>query len=315
MGESDLRRHLIKQTSLDCGLVNILSITKGKEEVRNQVQNWLKKNRPLILFDTLSTPQLNMACSVIWEYTEPGKTLFCVGSQELGLGFGEEWSRLGLLPALPKPIRRVEGKTPGPLLVVSGSCATMTGRQIEWASAHDYVVIAVTVEHLFDVMGRKKEVEWIVRDAVSALKEGKSVVIHSAIGPEDPRISKMRRSAQELGISLEKATDLLAETLGRITQRVILASGVRRAVLAGGDSSGRITKFLDIEAIQVGKSLGVPAPICHTYSFHPGINGLQIVFKGGQIGEDDYFDLVRVQRLPDLGEVSLGLKSLWPVPG
>jgi uncharacterized protein YgbK (DUF1537 family) len=79
--------------------------------------------------------------------------------------------------------------------------------------------------------------------------------------------------------------------------------------LAGGDSSGRITKFLDIEAIQVGKSLGVSAPICYTYSFHPGINGLQIAFKGGQIGEDDYFDLVRVQRLPDLGEVSLELKS------
>ena len=67
------------------------------------------------------------------------------------------------------------------------------------------------------------------------------------------------------------------------------------------------SQFLDIEAIQVGKSLGVPAPICHTYSFHPGINGLQIAFKGGQIGEDDYFYLVRVQRLPDLREVSLGL--------
>jgi 3-oxoisoapionate kinase len=309
MGESDLRRHLAKQTSLGCGLVNILSITKGKEEVRNQVQSWLKKNRPLILFDTLSTRQLNTACSVIWEYTEPGKTLFCVGSQDLGIGLGEEWNRLELLPALPKPIRRVEGRTPGPLLVVSGSCATMTGRQIEWASAHDYFEIAVTVEHLLDVMGRKKEVERIVRDAVSTLKEGRSVVIHSAIGPEDPRISKMRRRAQELGISLEKATDLLAETLGRITRRVILASGVRRAVLAGGDSSGRITKHLDVAAIQVGKSFGASAPICYTYSSHPGINGLQIAFKGGQIGEDDYFDLVRVQRLPDLGEVSLGLKS------
>lgn len=68
-----------------------------------------------------------------------------------------------------------------------------------------------------------------------------------------------------------------------------------------------ITKFLDIEAIQVGKSLGVPAPICYVYSFHPGISGLQIAFKGGQVGEDNYFDLARVQRLPDLGEVSLGL--------
>jgi 3-oxoisoapionate kinase len=303
MGESDLRRHLSQQTSLGCGLVDILSIAKGKEAVRNQVQNGLKKNGPLILFDTLSTRQLDTACSVIWEHTEPGQTLFCVGSQDLGFGFAAEWHRLGLLPALPKPVRRVKGKPPGPLLVVSGSCATMTGRQIEWASAHGYTAIAVSPEHLFDVTGRKDEVAWIVRDAVSALKEGKSVVIHTATGPEDPRIAKMRRRARELGVSLEKATDLLAETLGRITKQVILASGVRRAVLAGGDSSGRITKFLDIEAIQVGKSLGASAPICYIYSFHPAISGLQIAFKGGQIGEADYFDLVRVQRLPDLGEV------------
>jgi 3-oxoisoapionate kinase len=68
----------------------------------------------------------------------------------------------------------------------------------------------------------------------------------------------------------------------------------------GGDSSSRITKFLDIEAIQVGKSLGASAPICDIYSFQSAIHGLQIAFKGGQIGEEDYFDLVRVQWLPDL---------------
>ena len=75
--------------------------------------------------------------------------------------------------------------------------------------------------------------------------------------------------------------------------------------MAGGDSSGRITKFLDVAAIQIGKSLGASAPICYIYSFHPGMNGLQIAFKGGQVGEDKYFDLVRIQQLPDLEEVSL----------
>ena len=289
---------------------DILSITKGKEKARKQVQNWLEKNARLILFDALSIGQLNTACSMIWEHTEPGKTLFSVGSQDLGYGLGEEWKRLGLLPALLKPMRGVEGNTPGPLLVVSGSCATMTGRQIEWALAHGYFEIAVAVDDLFDLIGRKKEAERIIRDAVSALKEGRSVVIHSAVGPDDPRISKMTERARELGISSEKATNLLGETLGRITRRVILASGVRRAVLAGGDSSGRITKFLDVAAIQVGKSLGTSAPICYVYSFHPGIDGLEIAFKGGQIGEEEYFDCVRVERLPAPEQVSLELKSL-----
>jgi uncharacterized protein YgbK (DUF1537 family) len=310
MNESDLRRHLSKQTSLACGLINILAVAKGKEEVRSQVEEKIRRGFPLILFDTLSKRHLETACAVIWEYTEQKKTLFCVGSQELGLGFGEEWKRLELLPSFTKSKGVVEDKTLGPILVVSGSCATMTGRQIEWASAHNYVEIEATVEHLFEVTARKREVERIVQKAVSALKGGRSVVIHSAVGPGDPRISKTKRRAQELGISSEKATDLLGNGLGKITKMVILASGVRRTVLAGGDISGRITKFLDIQAIQVGKSLGVPAPICYVYSPHPGINGLQIAFKGGQVGGDNYFDLVRMRRLPDLKEVSLGLIPL-----
>jgi uncharacterized protein YgbK (DUF1537 family) len=306
MGEADLLRHLARQTSLDCGLVNVLTITKGKEEVRKQIRKWLEKDVRLILFDALSSRQLNTACSVIWEHTEPGKTLFCVGSQDLGYGFGGEWKRLGLLSTHPKPMLREKEKAPGPVFVISGSCATMTGRQIEWASGHGYFEVAVDVERFFDVASRRKEVERIVREAVSALKGGRSVVIHTAIGPDDPRISKMTGRARDLGISPEKATGLLGETLGRISKTVILASGVRRAVFAGGDSAGRITKFLDVVALQVGKSLGVSAPICYIYSSHPRINGLQIAFKGGQIGGDDCFDLVRVQRLPDLGEVSLG---------
>ena len=305
MGESDLRRHLARQTPLGCGLVDILSITKGKEKAGKQVQNWLEKNARLILFDALSTRQLTTACSVIWEHTEPGKTLFSVGSQDMGYGLGEEWKRLGLLPALPRTLRGAESKTPGPLLVVSGSCATITGRQIEWALAHGYFGISVAVDDLLDLIGRKKEAERIIRDAVSALKEGRSVVIHSAVGPDDPRISKMTRRARDLGISSEKATNLLGETLGRITRKIILASGVRRAILAGGDSSGTIAKFLDVSAIQIGKSFGASAPICYIYSFQPGIDGLQIAFKGGQIGEDEYFDRVRFQRLPAPEQVSL----------
>ena len=73
MDESDLRRHLARQTSLGCGLVDILSITKGKQKAGKQLQYWLEKNARLILFDALSTGQLNTACSVIWSTRRRGR--------------------------------------------------------------------------------------------------------------------------------------------------------------------------------------------------------------------------------------------------
>jgi uncharacterized protein YgbK (DUF1537 family) len=306
MQESDLRRHLAKQTRLGCSLIPILTLIKGREEVKKQVQDRLEKNIPLILFDTLSNAQLNVVCSVIWDYTEDGKTLFCVGSQEWGYGLAEEWRRLGILrfKVDAKPTGR--SGTCGPVLVVSGSCAAIAGRQIEWAAAHDYLEIGIQTEKLFDDINRKREMDRVVQGATSALKHGKSVVIHSAIGPSDPRISRTKRLVEDLGIPSQNTVDILGQTLGELARKIVLASNVRRLILSGGDTAGRITKALGIWALQVGKSVGVPAPLCYVYSAYPETNGLQVAYKGGQVGGDNYFDIVRRREMPDFNQVAIG---------
>jgi len=201
MQESDLRRHLAKQTHLDCSLITILTLVKGRRQVKKQIQNRLTKNSPLILFDTYSNTHLNTVCSVIWGYTEHGKTLFCVGSQELGYGLAKEWERWGIVRYRYDPERvRGSGKC-GPVLVISGSCAAVTGRQIEWAAAHRYLEIGIQTEMLFENTSRKKEMERVAREAISALKVGSSVVLHSAIGPSDTRIFRTKELVEDLGMT------------------------------------------------------------------------------------------------------------------
>jgi uncharacterized protein YgbK (DUF1537 family) len=306
MQESDLRRHLAKQTHLECGLIPILTLIKGREEVRKQVQDRLGKNIPLILFDTLSKAQLNTVCSVIWDYTEDGKTLFCVGSQEWGYGLAEEWRRLGILrfKVDAKPIGR-SGKC-GPILVVSGSCAAIAGRQIEWAAAHHYLEIGIQTEKLFEEINRKREMDRVAREAISALKLGRSVVIHSAIGQNDPRIPRTKRLVEDLGMTSQTTVDVLGQALGELARKIILSSKVRRLILSGGDTAGRITQTLGIWALQVGRSVGVPAPLCYVYSAYPEMNGLQVAYKGGQVGGDNYFDMVRRKEMPNFNQVAIG---------
>jgi len=306
MQESDLRRHLAKQTQLNCSLIPILALIKGRKEVRKQVEDRLGKNSSLILFDTLSKAQLNSVCSVIWNYAEDGKTLFCVGSQEWGHGLAEEWRRLGILrfKVDTKPAGH-SGKS-GPLLVVSGSCAAIAGRQVEWAAAHHYTVIGIQTEKLFEGIHRKREIDRVAQEAISSLKSGKSVVIHSAIGPSDPRISNTKELVENLGMTSQNTVDVLGQALGELARKLILASKVRRLILSGGDTAGRITQTLGIWALQVGRSVGVPAPLCYVYSTSPEMNGLQVAYKGGQVGGDDYFDRVRRKEMPDFNQVAIG---------
>ena len=306
MQESDLRRHLAKQTHLDCSLITILTLVKGRRQVKKQIQNRLTKNSPLILFDTYSNTHLNTVCSVIWGYTEHGKTLFCVGSQELGYGLAKEWERWGIVRYRYDPERvRGSGKC-GPVLVISGSCAAVTGRQIEWAAAHRYLEIGIQTEMLFENTSRKKEMERVAREAISALKVGSSVVLHSAIGPSDTRIFRTKELVEDLGMTSQNTVDILGQTLGELARRIILISRVQRLILSGGDTAGRVTKTLGIWALQVGRSVGVPAPLCYAYSTYPEINGLQIAYKGGQVGGDNYFDVVQRKEMPRFHQVAIG---------
>lgn len=306
MDEADLRRHLAKQTTLECGLIPVLTLERGTKQARDQVQDLLTNQIPLILFDTLLERHLKTACSVIWDYTKKGQTLFSVGSQELGYGFAAAWKRLGVL----RPDRRSHlersGREGRPILIVSGSCASVTGRQIEWAVGQNFLEIGIQPQRLFETASRQLETERVAQPAVSALQEGTSVIIHSAVGPKDPRISRTKEKVESLGLNAQAVTRTLGQALGKLARMIISASGVRRLVLVGGDISGRITPALGIWALQVGRPVGIAGPLCYAYSSYSEIHGLEIALKGGQVGEDDYFGAARDRPMPDFDKVALG---------
>jgi uncharacterized protein YgbK (DUF1537 family) len=104
----------------------------------------------------------------------------------------------------------------------------------------------------------------------------------------------------------QNTVDVLGQALGELARKIILASKVRRLILSGGDTAGRITQTFGIWALQVGGSVGVPAPLCYVYSTSPEMNGLQVAYKGGQVGGDDYFDRVRRKEMPNFNQVAIG---------
>ena len=121
--------------------------------------------------------------------------------------------------------------------------------------------------------------ETYLADALDALHRGRSVVLYTALGPAD-------RLAHAGG-------DALGERLGTLLRNLILRSGVRRIVVAGGDTSTHAVRKLGISALTFA-GLTVPgAPLCRTHSTEESVNGLELVLKGGQIGPEDYFERVR----------------------
>jgi uncharacterized protein YgbK (DUF1537 family) len=118
--------------------------------------------------------------------------------------------------------------------------------------------------------------EALVRSA-EALRRGRSVVVYSARG--GPTLD-----AREAG-------GRIGEELGRVASALVAECGVRRMVVAGGDTSGAVGRRLGIQALEMLVPIAPGSPLCRARGRGPA-DGLEIAMKGGQVGRVDYFGAV-----------------------
>ncbi|MGV7223163.1 MAG: four-carbon acid sugar kinase family protein [Nitrospinales bacterium] len=307
MGEADLRKHLANQTELRSGLINILEVREGPERIKTRIDELIAAGVPIIFFDCLSDRDLNTICETVFKKTYGDKPLFFVGSQELGYGLTEALKKTDVL-STQATVKTSENMVSdrGPILVISGSCATITGEQIFWSKDNGFYDIPINPPNLLDPTSRDQDKEQIVTSAINAVAKGKSVILHTAIGPDDERIATMNRTIEKLSLAKSEANEILGTELGGIAHEIISGSFLKRIVICGGDTAGRIQKMLQVEALQISKSIGIAAPLCYVYSKLPQINGLEIAFKGGQIGRTDYFSQARCQPTLNFKAAALG---------
>jgi uncharacterized protein YgbK (DUF1537 family) len=143
-----------------------------------------------------------------------------------------------------------------------------------------------------------------VRAALAALARGQSVVLHTAVGPDDPRIAETRAALARMGLAPTDSAERLGRSLGLILRDILAETDLTRAVIAGGDSSGHAALALGIAALETVAPLVPGSPLCRVEAADPRLSGFEIVLKGGQIGPPDYFAMVlRGSAEPHAGNV------------
>jgi uncharacterized protein YgbK (DUF1537 family) len=177
------------------------------------------------------------------------------------------------------PPRRVE-----PVVVVSGSCSPVTGRQIDWAIENGFAELPLDTARLTQSNMLAAEVAAIAQCAVAQLKQGRSVIIHTSRGPDDQRIATTRQFAPT-----SLTSDALGDILGRILGEVLRSRRVERVAVVGGDTSGAVARAIGIDALEMVGPLAPGAPLCVAHSDRGEVEGVEFTFKGGQVGHDDFF--------------------------
>jgi uncharacterized protein YgbK (DUF1537 family) len=161
----------------------------------------------------------------------------------------------------PIPTR---GSETGPVLVVSGSRSAATRRQADHAAAAGWLVRPLSL------------VAGPLDDVVAALAAGRSVVLTSddadARGVDDvlPAIAVA---------SVEAIRAALPYT--------------RRVVVAGGDTSSRVTGLLGVTSLSIAANPWANVVLLKAHAASPEVDGIELLLKGGQVGDDDLFEAIR----------------------
>ncbi len=279
MTESDLRVVLAQQTSCPVGLIDAVALDGFAQVLAAKIDQEIAEPGKIVLFDTVNDRHLSTIGEHLSRLATISPPLFVAGSSAVEYALVRQWRSVGWLPlhASCPPVQ-----PSCPVLIVSGSCSPVTARQIERAREASFVEVPLPPEAWLgeDDMAKRAYQEVLDR-VLSALAARRHAVVHSALGPSDERIAA--------GL-LDRAARL-GRALAALVKSSLHAAPFRRLVIAGGDTSGHVARHLGIESLRFVAPLAPGSPLCRATASDPStpVDGLEVVFKGGQVGGEDFF--------------------------
>ncbi|BCQ27339.1 four-carbon acid sugar kinase family protein (plasmid) [Caballeronia sp. NK8] len=286
MNEADLRVHLRQQTQRRIELIDFVRLRSP--DVRERLNALTNDDAPIVMIDVLDEETLAAAGKLVWEGR--GEGVFTASSSGLQYALAAHWRSQGLVPQTPG---LPDASAVDVIAAVSGSCSPVTAGQIRWARDNGFRVERLELRRALDARAREAEIERVVGVAAQAVREGRSPLVFSAEGPDDPAVLAFDDIASDAGLSRAEAARRVGETLADVMRRLLDRAPLRRVVVAGGDSSGEVASTLGIGALSVAAGMAPGAPLCRAWSDDPARDGLEIVLKGGQIGGVSFFGNVR----------------------
>ena len=289
MHEADLRLHLAEQTTHRIGSINVLHLAEAPDALWAYFDGLRQQGIEIVIFDTIDDAHLlavgDLLDRVITRRADAGTALL-VGSSGVEKALVLRWQASGRLtqPPPPAPPGAVDQ-----LIVVSGSAAPATAAQLDWAEAHGFAMERLDSVRLVDPATADVERAAVITRALERLSTGQSLILYSARGPDDPQIGHTKTHLGALGIDPQSVGSRLGTQQGLILRALLERTGLRRAIVTGGDTCGYAARQLGIYALRTILPVAPGAPLCLAYADDAAFDGLEISLKAGQVGKLDYF--------------------------
>jgi 3-dehydrotetronate 4-kinase len=265
MHDSNLVRVLARQSRTKIGLVDLSVVTRGPEAVRARLAALSADGFEAAIIDAVFDLDLETIGVVALDHR------VSVGASGIGLGLARALAAAGGTNVCSATSDDAVG---GPAACLAGSCSQATLGQI--ASAEKVMpVLHLDPER---TMSGQDEARRALAWARDRLKDG-PVLIASSTTPDQVAALQARHGRDAAGHAIEQAMADIAEGL--------VQSGVRRLVVAGGETSGAVVDRLKIPGFLVGDEIAAGVPVLRAVGAQTG--DMLLALKSGNFGGPAFF--------------------------
>ena len=262
MLESDIAKLMEPQGKYPSLKINALTLEKSNDEIEEIINDFhIKHKRFYIIPDYFLEEHGERIVELFGDlpFLTEGSGLV----NHLGMKF---------LMDIPKdeiniPIKGIAGRG----LILAGSCSTATLAQIKNYQDTNQLSYKIYPKRL---LSGEQSVDTIWDFIIE--NEGKNILIYSSDIPE-----KVRK-AQTFG--REIISNLIEKTMAEISARAV-KYGIRKIIVAGGETSGVVTKALGFTSYRIGQSIAPGVPIMIPLEDE----SIRLVLKSGNFGQEDFF--------------------------
>lgn len=264
MKDSNLLRLLEPQVTAPVGLANRHAVAKGAQALRNRLAQLEADGVAHVVVDAVANDDLYIIADACRDMT------LLTGGSAVAMPLPELWLKKGLLKQ--RDTNREHRFEDGPAIVLSGSCSAMTNRQVAAFLSEGRPSLKLDPLELAE-NGEGSALDWLARQDLGA-----TPIIYATATPD-----AVRKAQQKLGT--ERAGSLVEATLAACAAKA-RDLGVRRFVVAGGETSGAVTKNLGVAQLDIGTEIAPGVPWCFARS---GNHDVAITLKSGNFGSEDFF--------------------------
>ncbi|SDR47439.1 Uncharacterized conserved protein YgbK, DUF1537 family [Paraburkholderia fungorum] len=263
MTDPNLVRVLASQSTVKTGLLRYDALAKGADAARAAIQALRTDGVRIAIADAISNDDLRTLGRAFADAP------LLTGGSGLALGLPENFRAAGLLDdgSEASQLPDVGGRD----VVLAGSSSRASNAQVaHWCAKRP----AMRIDPLALAAG-----EAVVDQALEFFAQHDETVLLYATATPDV----LHQVQQQLGV--ERASQLVESALADIARR-LAASGVRRFVVAGGETSGAVVQALAVSRLRIGAPIdpGVPWTVGESQ-----YGNVALALKSGNFGGEDFF--------------------------